>query len=205
MDSKTLVFKRTVKELSVEKTKKVLRIFEIWEFNLTSDLFNKIKKHPSVLTIPYNELKSFAFKNLTLAGNCKFLNDSVHSSTNKLPISGKIRISIAALVCLKFKDQVLLFIDHNHNKAKPFGGAYHFLKESKLKQNKLITLDNESSMDLRFTVNAKNLKMIINWFKSRKERELCPFRELKEELTEENQIITLNDLKEAISDLNESK
>lgn len=205
MDSKTLIYKRTVHELSIEKNKKILRIFEIWDFNLTQELFEKIKKHSRVLTIPYNELNSFAFKKLTLAGNCKFLKDEVNSSISKIPSSGKIRISIAALVCLRYRDQALLFIDQDQNKAKPFGGAYHFLKESKLKQNKLLSLDNESSMDLRFTINAKNLKMVTSWFKSKKERELDPFRELKEELTEENKIITLSDLKEAIGDLTDSK
>lgn len=105
-----------------------------------------------------------------------------------------IRVSMAALVNVRYHGLNLL-LKGSDGKGKPFGGAYQFNPSSRfITKTPSIILEKRTSLDLRFSISPKDLIDLKNWFYSKKERETTAIRELEEELCEENNILTKEQL-----------
>jgi len=101
----------------------------------------------------------------------------------------KIRISAATLVIIKLDDKYLLALNKTRSKAgikvfTPLGGNLKFNKSAKLF---LVSLgaEFEQNNGLRLSMPKKNLSKFEQWFKKKVQREITPYRELKEELVDE--------------------
>ncbi|WP_214112947.1 SMODS-associated NUDIX domain-containing protein [Aequorivita echinoideorum] len=100
----------------------------------------------------------------------------------------KVYVSLSYLLRIKIQGNELYFLVKGSkiNQYQPVGGVY------KLVGNKDIYKDWEAypksdiknPKDLRFFVRAKHIPNIIQWFKSRKDREIGVWREFFEELVE---------------------
>lgn len=193
MEFKNLKYIRTVKELAISKNKPTLRVFEIWQLEVSREIFNSMKGHKNVVVVPEKSLNNFSYNQIILAGNCKFLNSKVESNIS-LPRSGTLRVSMAALVSIKFEDKVLLFFDRENQKCKPFGGAYFFQEGCPILSEKSLRLDKPDTKDLRFMISSNRIPEVIKWFDLKVNRETNPLRELTEELCIENNILTPDNL-----------
>ena len=96
---------------------------------------------------------------------------------------------MAALVVIQYKDNYCFLIEKDV--IKPFGGGYHFLKPIPFP----VTLEKPQSLDLRFTTETKFLSEVEVLFNS-PFREATPLRELQEELSEENSILTITEFQQ---------
>lgn len=154
-------------------------IFEVWHLELAQEIYNEIKLHPNVFI-------STTLQEPELSDHCRFL---TFNSTSVAPVDQEeVRISFACLCHITFKGKSIFFF--KDNKAKPFGGALWFKKDCKFIKKHAFDFDDESSLDLRFFVKGKHLPKVIKWFNKKTGRELNPLRELKEELTIENLILS---------------
>jgi hypothetical protein len=70
----------------------------------------------------------------------------------------------------------------------PFGGAIKFYESAKSFLDSLGVVY-EKDNDLRFTISEDKLPEFEKWFYSRKDREILPYRELVEELVEEEKVL----------------
>lgn len=101
-----------------------------------------------------------------------------------------VRISIAYLFRIKIDDQYLLVKSRTRNYYQPVGGCYKTLPGSERVFEKLNirpdrTFETEKGIaknDLRIYVKGKNVVNVLDWFDSKENREISPWREFCEEL-----------------------
>lgn len=101
-----------------------------------------------------------------------------------------IRISIAYLYRIKVNDKYLLVKNRHRNYFQPVGGVYKTLPGSEkvfeklgVRSDRLIeTSKGISKGDLRVYVKGNNVLDFLEWFGSKEDREISPWREFCEEL-----------------------
>lgn len=103
--------------------------------------------------------------------------------------SKEIRLSISYLYSIEIDGKYLLVKGNRiDNQFQPVGGVYKFYDEARPELEKFkYTLDtrmknNNDPNDLRIRIKGKYLLKFMQWFKSMKDREYDPRRELEEEL-----------------------
>lgn len=104
-----------------------------------------------------------------------------------------IRISAANLARIELDKKVLLGLNRKRLMFRekvytPFGGALKFYESAR---PFLVNLgaDFEEGNDLRFVMPENRLPEFEKWFYKRVERESSPYRELKEELVDEEKVL----------------
>ncbi|MFA4905264.1 MAG: hypothetical protein WC645_02040 [Candidatus Margulisiibacteriota bacterium] len=104
-----------------------------------------------------------------------------------------IRISAANLARIRVEDRNILILNRNRLKKgqrvlTPFGGAIEFELSARPFLAGLGAAF-EKGADLRLVIPQERLPVFERWFYLRQEREVSPFRELMEELVEEEAIL----------------
>jgi len=102
----------------------------------------------------------------------------------------EIRLSLAYLYRIKIDDKYLLVKNRTRNFFQPVGGVYKTLPGSekiferlKVKADRLIeTEKGVAKGDLRVYVKGNNVIEFLEWFDSKQDREISPWREFCEEL-----------------------
>lgn len=102
----------------------------------------------------------------------------------------EIRISIAYLFRIKVNGKYLLVKSRTRNHYQPVGGVFKTLPGSKkifdklkVKSDRLIETDHGIAKgDLRVFVKGINVIEFLDWFNSKEDREISPWREFCEEL-----------------------
>ena len=98
--------------------------------------------------------------------------------------SEDIRFSIAYLYKIKIDDKYLLIKGSKIEQLQPVGGVYKVCSSFSTIERKLnIIFEKE---DLRFCIKGKNISKVLNWFDSRKNREVAVYREFYEEIIKNN-------------------
>lgn len=108
-----------------------------------------------------------------------------------------VRVTIAYLFRIEVNGQYVLIKRHKKDNPgfQPIGGAYKYLKEENrdlfetlgVEPCNRIQRDEDTEFDLRVIIKKrKNLRKFLQWFESRKNREMDPYREFCEELLESN-------------------
>lgn len=110
----------------------------------------------------------------------------------------KIRMSLSYLFSIQINNQYLLIKGNRIDQFQPIGGVYHYANSFQEVKNKWNIQDVNNDQfhdknDLRILVPANNVINTIEWFHSRKNREVTVHREFIEELVN-NQILSINDL-----------
>ena len=105
--------------------------------------------------------------------------------------SEDIRFSIAYLYKIKIDDKYLLIKGSKIEQLQPVGGVYKVCSSFSTIERKLnIIFENERGFyekeDLRFCIKGKNISKVLNWFDSRKNREVAVYREFYEEIIKNN-------------------
>lgn len=109
--------------------------------------------------------------------------------------SKPVRVTVAYLFRIEVNGKYILIKRHKKDRVgyQPVGGAFKFFKEENRELfDKLgiepcdhVPRDEDTECDLRIRINKrKNLIEFLNWFESRKNREIDPWREFFEELIE---------------------
>lgn len=106
----------------------------------------------------------------------------------------EIRLSIAYLFRIKIGDQYLLVKSRTRNYFQPVGGAFKTLPGSekifdrlKVKPDRLIETEKGIAKgDIRVYVKGLNVIEFLEWFESKEDREISPWREFCEELLSTN-------------------
>ena len=98
-----------------------------------------------------------------------------------------IRFSISYLYKIKIDDKYLLIRGNKIEQFQPVGGVYKVYNSfSSIERELNIVFDNKRGFyeknDLRFLTKGKNVSEVLNWFDSRKNREVSAYREFYEEL-----------------------
>lgn len=169
-----------VKSILTSKDQDKLYFFDIYEWSISLELFQKLSANPNIFVMKENDSIE------KLGGHSKYL----FCHEPKIDITkSKVRVSCSALVKIIYEDKVLLLIEDD--KIKPVGGAYTFIK---LPDIKSLKKEKKDSMDLRVFMDIKELPVFSNWFYSEIGRETTPFREIIEELVFENDILEISDL-----------
>lgn len=111
----------------------------------------------------------------------------------------EIRFSIAYLYKIKINNKYLLVKGRKIDQFQPIGGVYKVYESFKGIERKLnINFENEQGFyedgDLRFYTKGKNIKKVLDWFKSRKNRETTVYREFYEEIIKNNAILPMESL-----------
>ncbi len=102
----------------------------------------------------------------------------------------EVRLSIAYLFKIKVDNKYLLVKSRRRNYYQPVGGAYKTLPGSEkifeklnIKPDRLVeTSHGVAKNDLRVYMKGVNVIEFLEWFNSREDRELSPWREFYEEL-----------------------
>ena len=102
----------------------------------------------------------------------------------------EVRVSIAYLYRIKVDGQYLLVKSRIRNSFQPVGGAFKSLPGSEktfskfeVRPDRFIETEHGiAKSDLRVYVKGRYLMPFLNWFKSRQDREISPWREFCEEL-----------------------
>ncbi len=104
-----------------------------------------------------------------------------------------VRISAVSLARIELDERVLVGLNKKSLEAgkrvyTPFGGALEFYESAR---PFLVSLgaDFEKGNDLRFVISEDRLPEFENWFYQRVERESSPYRELQEELVDEERVL----------------
>ena len=108
-----------------------------------------------------------------------------------------VRVTIAYLFRIEMIGRYLLIRRHKNDNPgyQPVGGAYKYLKEENrelfdrlgVEPCNHVPRDEDTENDLRIIVKRrKNLIAFLKWFESRKNREMDPTREFREELIDAN-------------------
>ncbi len=104
-----------------------------------------------------------------------------------------VRISAANLARIELDDRVLVGLNKKRLNAgkkvyTPFGGALEFYESAR---PFLVNLgaDFEKGNDLRFVITEEKLPEFEKWFYQQSERESSPYRELREELVDEERVL----------------
>ncbi|MBI4981508.1 hypothetical protein HZC30_08215 [Candidatus Woesearchaeota archaeon] len=106
---------------------------------------------------------------------------------------GYIRVSAASLARIELDGKLLLVLNRARLQAErkiytPFGGALEFYG---LARPFLVSIgaDFEKDNDIRFVIFEEGLPKFENWFYQQIERESSPYRELREELVNEEGVL----------------
>lgn len=102
----------------------------------------------------------------------------------------EIRLSIAYLFRIKIDNKYLLVKSRRRNYYQPVGGAFKTLPGSekvfeklKVKPDRLVETEHGiAKNDLRVYINGVNVIEFLEWFNSKEDREISPWREFCEEL-----------------------
>lgn len=102
----------------------------------------------------------------------------------------EIRLSIAYLFRIKIDNKYLLVKSRTRNYYQPVGGAFKTLPGSekvfeklKVKPDRLVETEHGiAKNDLRIYINGVNVIEFLEWFNSKEDREISPWREFCEEL-----------------------
>ncbi len=104
-----------------------------------------------------------------------------------------LRISAANLTKIELDDRILVGLNKKRFDAggkvyTPFGGALEFYESAR---PFLVSLgaDFEKGNDLRFVISEDRLPEFENWFYQQRGRESSPYRELREELVDEERVL----------------
>lgn len=108
-----------------------------------------------------------------------------------------VRVTVAYLFRIEVNGRYLLIKRHKNDNPgyQPVGGAYKYLKEENrelfdrlgVEPCNHVPRDEDTENDLRIIVKRrKNLIDFLKWFESRKNREMDPTREFREELINAN-------------------
>jgi hypothetical protein len=105
-----------------------------------------------------------------------------------------IRISAANLTRIELDDRVLVGLNKKRLQAgkkvyTPFGGALEFYESARPFLENL-GADFEKGNDLRLVISEDRLPEFENWFYQQTERESSPYRELREELIDEERVLS---------------
>jgi hypothetical protein len=100
-----------------------------------------------------------------------------------------LRISAACLARVELDDKLLVGLNKKRLEVgrkvyTPFGGALEFYNSARPFLDSL-GVDYEKGDDLRFRISADKWTQFEEWFDRRKDREISPYRELREEFVEE--------------------
>lgn len=114
----------------------------------------------------------------------------LYFQTQILLRNNEIRLSIAYLFRIKIDNKYLLVKSRRRNYYQPVGGAFKTLPGSekifeklKVKPDRLVETEHGiAKNDLRVYVDGVNVIEFLEWFNSKKDRELSPWREFCEEL-----------------------
>ena len=168
--------------------------FDVWNLELTTPFFEKVKTSPfihiSSTILPTSDA-------LIVADHCPMLEkDTKVDYDLSLVVSPMVRVSMAALVVMKHQGDFLFLIEKG--KIKPFGGAYCFTNPLPFKD---VVLDDDKSQDLRFSTCASQKDILLDWFDKGQGREQDPTRELVEEMSIENPILSSLEIEEFLKTL----
>lgn len=110
----------------------------------------------------------------------------------------KVRMNLSYLFSIQINNQYLLIKGNRIDQFQPIGGVYQYANSFQEIKNKWDIQDVSNDQfhdkkDLRIFVPANNVINTIEWFHSRKNREVTVHREFIEELVN-NQILSINDL-----------
>ena len=97
--------------------------------------------------------------------------------------SEDIRFSIAYLYKIKIDDKYLLIKGSKIEQLQPVGGVYKVCSSFSTIESERGFYEKE---DLRFCIKGKNISKVLNWFDSRKNREVAVYREFYEEIIKNN-------------------
>lgn len=102
-----------------------------------------------------------------------------------------IRFSISYLYRIKIDDEYLLIKGNRIDQFQPIGGVYKYYSSFlSIKNDYEIRSESQNNFcegeDLRFIVKGKYIIPILNWFNSKKNREVTIHREFYEELIRDN-------------------
>ncbi|MEY8781104.1 hypothetical protein AB9K32_11800 [Allomuricauda sp. XS_ASV26] len=110
----------------------------------------------------------------------------------------KVYVSLSYLLRIKIPGEEKYFLVKGSkiNQYQPVGGVYKLVGNKDLYKDWKASpkADGKNPRDLRFFVDAKFLPQIINWFYSRKDREIGVWREFYEELVK-TQILNADNFK----------
>ena len=168
---------KTIEHFRIRNEAPAFYIFDIWEIEVSSTFFNKIKNHPRIFICK----KENSIPEPT-ASHVGFIFHKKGTSSPKMDSTTQVRLSFSGVARLKHKDNYILLKENGI--IKPFGGAYHL---TNFKFPKKITLEN--SPDTRMFFSAKDYLSIKNWLFDSKNVDRTIHRELFEEFVLENDII----------------
>lgn len=122
----------------------------------------------------------------------EFLSDP--EKMNQLNFENIIRVSCASFSRIMIDDKYLLILNKaslkKGNKVyTPIGGALEYTMAGKKLLDKLNPTWERNNKDLRLFFSEDKISEFTKWFKSRQDREIDPFRELQEELVDEEHIL----------------
>lgn len=111
---------------------------------------------------------------------------------SKVRYRGKlVRVSIAYLIRIKLDEEYLLIWSNLFKQFQPVGGVYKRLEGAQemfdslgVRGDDQIPISEETRGDLRVRLPGRNVPAFLEWFDSRKQREVGPWREFFHELVE---------------------
>lgn len=111
----------------------------------------------------------------------------------------KVRMSLSYLFSIKINNEYLLIKGNRIDQFQPIGGVFHYMKSFEEIKNKWNISDVNNDQfhdknDLRIFVPGNRVIKIVEWFHSKKNREVTIHREFIEELVDNN-ILDMEDLK----------
>lgn len=114
-----------------------------------------------------------------------------------------LRVSCGSMCRFHVEDKYLLILNRNRRskglyQLSPIGGAIAFHNPAIVERFNM-HLEKPEINDLRFRTTTDHLDAFQEWFYQRQEREINPFREIYEELVEEESV--LDDLQESSLDI----
>lgn len=154
--------------------------FDIWQLQVQAQFHKYFYHHDFFLTPSLSHIVS----SNRIADHIKYLIPQDNKDFAIAPEIGRIRVSMSALVDIQVGNEHGLIIQKKV--IKPVGGALQFINLPPIDS---IKLENPHSLDLRFTIDQKDLPAIQSWFHTKENRETSPVRELEEELTQESGVI----------------
>lgn len=110
----------------------------------------------------------------------------------------RIRFSISYLYKIRIDNRYLLIRGKNIEQYQPIGGVYKYNDTFQEKtRNWNVTFEDQKGFyedgDLRFFTDGRYVKQVLDWFNTRKNREVTIYREFHEELIEPK-ILSLDSL-----------
>lgn len=177
-----LEFSHFVRPIKIVNEKITFHFFDVFNLSINEEFYNLLINNKSIFQT--ESIKTIKTKEYRVADHIPYL-DKNYKPLNHPFVSNRIRISMGVLVNIIYQGNSLLLIEKKV--IKPFGGGYEFYELPNINS---IILDNPKSKDLRFTINTTDLPLIESWFHKNIGRENTPIRELEEELSMENKILT---------------